>query len=91
MQTLHKLIELNMSGHCCDCLTAEPCKYVFLVQPCLLKILLLSGLDATPLNSVSHLPPTTPIVVVLHGLTGGMPFHVSWFVMVLRLKDYCAV
>lgn len=29
------------------------------------------GLDFTPADD-SHLPPDTPIIVVLHGLTGGV-------------------
>lgn len=37
-------------------------------------VVVFRGLDFTPVDH-SGLPPTTPIVVVMHGLTGGMtPF-----------------
>jgi hypothetical protein len=31
------------------------------------------GLDFTPVDD-THLPPETPIIVVMHGLTGGMQY-----------------
>lgn len=42
----------------------------------ILTVLLRRGLDFTPVND-SNMPPDTPIIVVMHGLTGGTVFFVT--------------